>query len=161
MSRRLFCLMLVVTVLSLAAAGCDRQEESPPPHARVEKARSRVVVPESVQGQWKAVKIAIFDKQTEKETVYTVDIGYDFSVGDDGLRVKVENFLPAFIMDGKVMTSASNATKNPAAQIVISKQEKVLFDGWLFSLYPSTHAFDHPRYSLTLVDFVPAGGKKG
>ena len=35
------------------------------------------------------------------------------------------------------MTSVSNETKNPAAQIVISKDGKEFFKGWLFSLYPS------------------------
>jgi len=82
-------------------------------------------------------------------------------LADTGLLLRVKNFLPAFIMDGTTMTSASNETKNPAAQIVITEGEKEVYRGWLFSLYPGTHAFQHPRYSFTLVDFVPASAKKG
>jgi hypothetical protein len=59
-------------------------------------------------------------------------------------------------MDGITMTSVSNEVKNPGAQIVISEEGKEAFNGWLFSLYPGIHAFQHSRYSFTLVDFIPA-----
>ena len=159
----LFRLPFVVFLLGLlvVAGGCSRREEPAPVQPAKVRHFQRVVVPPSVQGQWKAVKIAVFDKQTRKQTVYTVDIGSSFVVDDSTLTIKVENFLPAFIMDGKTMTSVSNQTKNPAAQIAISDDGKQLYQGWLFNLYPATHAFQHPRYSFTLVDFVPTAGKKG
>ncbi len=155
-------LALVLLGLLLGAAGCNQQQEQPPPaKPAIVKKTKRIVIPDTVQGKWKAVKIAVLDKETRKQVVYTVEIGDSFAVDDSTLRVKVNTFLPAFIMDGTTLTSASNATKNPAAQIVISEDGKELYRGWLFSLYPATHAFQHPRYSFTLVDFVPAATKKG
>jgi hypothetical protein len=68
----------------------------------------------------------------------------------------VETFLPAFIMDDARMTSSSNKATNPAARIVIEEEGKLIYRGWLFGLYPDTHAFQHPRYNFTLLGYQPA-----
>jgi hypothetical protein len=59
-------------------------------------------------------------------------------------------------MQGTTLTSQSNEPKNPAAQIRVSEGGKEIFKGWLFALYPTTHAFQHPRYGFTLKGYVPA-----
>jgi hypothetical protein len=152
-------------VLLLSAAACTRQEEPQPALAPVaastSKTEAQVVIPDAVKGQWKAVKIAVLDKETQQETVYTVAIGGEFVVAGTAIRLQVKNFLPAFIMDGRILTSASNETRNPAVQVVVSENDTKIFAGWLFTLYPSAHAFQHPRYGFSLVDYVPAHGKKG
>ena len=56
----------------------------------------------------------------------------------------------AWILASDLLVSA--LFKDPS---VITRLE--IFKGWLFSLYPTTHAMEHPRYSFTLVGFVPAG----
>jgi len=160
-----FVLLALVASL-IAVGGCDKQEEksgkevAPATVQPVRKAETRVVVPAEVQGKWAAVKIAVLDKDHNRERVYAIEIGSELALPDTGLVLKVKNFLPAFIMDETTMTSASNETRNPAAQIAISEGAKEIFKGWLFSLYPGTHAFQHPRFSFTLVDFVPADTKK-
>jgi hypothetical protein len=70
--------------------------------------------------------------------------------------IQVETFLPAFIMEGSTMTSASNELKNPGAKVQITENGAVIFRGWLFSLFPNTQAFMHPKYGFSLVDVVPA-----
>jgi len=72
------------------------------------------------------------------------------------MSIEVENFLPAFIMEGSSITSASNDLKNPAAKVKINEASTVLFKGWMFARYPTTHAFMHPRFSFTLIDAVPS-----
>ena len=145
--------------------GCSRQEEpAAVPAATVavpKKAPTQVVVPDSVKGKWKAVKIAVHDKADKRQEIFAVDIGSSLMIPDSDLSLKVENFLPAFQMTGTTLTSVSNETSNPAAQIVISEKGQEIFRGWLFSLYPNTHAFQHPRFSFNLVDFIPAGQKGG
>ena len=158
MIKGLISLLLVLALF----AGCSKKEEkqvvSPAAtSAQAAKKESVVVVPNSVKGKWKAVKIAVTDKDTNKETVYTVVIGATFTIPDTNLSVKVENFLPHFMMDGTTLTSQSNEPKNPAAQIRISEGGNEIFKGWLFSRFPTTHAFQHPKYGFTLVDFIPAG----
>ena len=156
-------LFAVVTMLAVLAAGCSKKEESKPegmasPHGEMatKKKDSVVVLPESVKGKWKAVKIAVTDKGANKETVYTVNIGSELAIPDSGLSIAVDTFLPHFTMDGTTLTSQSNEPKNPAAQIRIMEGGKEVFKGWLFSLYPTTHSFNHPKYGFTLVDFIPA-----
>ncbi len=154
--------LLVFALCTLAlAAGCAKKEEkvseTVPAHAPggVRK-EAAVIVPDSVKGKWKAVKIAVTDKVSGKETVYTVGIGNAVAIPASNLVLKVDTFLPHFVMEGTTLTSQSNEPKNPAAQIRIMEDGKEIFKGWLFSLDPTTHACQHPRYGFTLVDFVPA-----
>lgn len=153
--------LISTLLLALFFTGCSGKEEkkagetSPGP-GHVAKKEAVVVVPDSVKGKWKAVKIAVTRKETNKETIYTVPIGSEVAIAASGLSIKVDNFLPHFVMEGTTLTSQSNEPKNPAAQIRIMDSGKEIFKGWLFSLYPTTHAFQHPQYGFTLVDFLPA-----
>jgi hypothetical protein len=155
-----------ITVLALimivALAGCKKKEEpqppvTMPPHGMMEeKHESVVVVPDSVKGKWKAVKIAVLDKNTQKRSEYEVAVGSEVAVTGSDLVIKVDNFLPDFIMDGPVRTSASGEPKKPAAQVSITEAGKEVYKGWLFYNLPSPHDFQHPRYAVSLAGFVPA-----
>jgi hypothetical protein len=162
--KALLSIVSILFLSLLALSGCTSQEEKEPAPEPVKKtvpkAQTVVVIPESVQGMWKAVKISVQDKEKASEEIYTVDIGYAFDLDNSNLRLQVVNFLPHFVMDGKTLTSVGNDTKNPAVQIVITENGTEIFNGWLFSLYPNTHAFQHARYSFSLADFLPAV-KKG
>ena len=96
----------------------------------------------------------ITDSETGKKEVVEINIGEDKLVEGTGLKVKAISFLPAFQMNGPIVTSRSNEPDNPAAQIEISEGESQLFKGWLFTLYPTTHAFTHPKYSIALMEGV-------
>jgi len=120
------------------------------------KTASVVVVPASVMGKWKAVKIQVADKNVKRQRVFTIPIGSEFKLPDSNLTLTVENFLPHFVMDGTTLTSASNELRNPAAQLSVKEGGREIFRGWLFTLYPTTHSFQHPQYGFTLVDYVPA-----
>ena len=161
---RVVLMMVAIAAMTISLVpGCKKKEEkkaesvaSAPAQGGAKK-ESVIVVPDNVKGKWKAVKIAVTDKSVNKESVYTVALGADFSIPDSSLVIRVENFLPHFTMDGTTLTSQSNEPKNPAVQVKIMDGGKEVFKGWLFSLYPTTHAFNHPKYGFTLVDFVPAG----
>lgn len=112
----------------------------------------QVVVPDEVTNTWKAVVLEVTDKESGKSQDVTVDIGQSATV--DGLEVTVENFLPSFSMGGGQITSKSAATDNPAVQLEVKEGGTEVFSGWLFSLYPDAHPFQHDKYSILLKDFV-------
>jgi len=142
-------------VTIVAAAGCNDTETQKPAASRTQvvKKESVVVVPGCVKGKWKAVKVQVTDKSSKGGAVYTVGIGSELKIPDSGLTLRVDNFLPHFVMDGTTLTSQSNELKNPAAQMIISEAGREIYRGWLFSLYPSIHAFQHPQYGFTLVGY--------
>jgi len=117
----------------------------------------RVVVPDSVAGKWKSVKIALQDQETGTENIYQVDIGGSFKIPDTSLRVTVENFLPAFSVNAERATSVTNQPTNPATLIVVREGEQEVHRGWVFGLYPDRHQFKNPRYKFVLLDYRPAG----
>jgi len=158
-------LTVIFCALLLCALGCqekkqpvqfadswsDVQVSRQPPAQKL-----RIVVPEDVQGKWQSVNIAVRDFETGSEEFHIVAVGESFKLVGTELKVTVDHFLPAFIMDGKQITSSSNLATNPAAHILIHEQDELIYSGWLFALYPDTHAFQHPRFNLTLVGYEPS-----
>ena len=145
---------------SLLLTSCSNREEKKSvetsSHGQNLKKQTTVVDPPVSKGKWRAVVIGVTDKQTGKEIAYEVAIGSETSVPDSRISISVENFLPNFIMQGTVLTSQSNEPKNPAVKIRVFEGGKEIFKGWLFALYPTTHAFQHPHYGFTLKGYVPA-----
>jgi len=148
-------------ILFAGLSGC-RQDQQPPPkktdvdslNAHTPKAGAAIVVPPYVAGKWKAVKIAVIDKSNVSQKVYIIPIGGKVAIPASDMVIRVEAFLPAFIMEGSIMTSASNELKNPGVKVQITEGGALIFDGWLFSKFPNTHAFMHPKYGFTLVAVV-------
>ena len=140
----------------VAAAGCNHQEDKKSAASKPLSAKmaSVVVVPDSVKGKWKAVKISVADKNSRSRKIYTIAIGSEFKLPGSDLTLKVENFLPHFVMEGTTITSQSNEPVNPAAQLGITEKGREIYKGWLFMFYPTTHPFQHPQYGFTLVDYV-------
>jgi hypothetical protein len=143
--------------------GCQ-QEQQPPykveiAHSHPNNKEATIVIPPGVTDRWKAVKIAVIDKSNVSQKLYTIPIGGKLSIPSSNLIIEVETFLPSFTMEGSIMTSSSNELKNPGAKVRITENGAVIFKGWLFSLFPKTHAFMHPKFGFTLIDVVPAKSK--
>lgn len=120
------------------------------------KKESKVVVPESQKGKWKAIKIAVTDLATGKETTHVAPLGGDYLIPGTGLTLRVETVLPDFGMGEGVITSKSDKMENPAAQVRVLEGGKEMFKGWMFKLYPEAHPFENAKYGIKLLDFVPA-----
>jgi Uncharacterized protein conserved in bacteria (DUF2155) len=116
---------------------------------------SFVDVPDTVKGRWSGVVLEISDKKNSSSGEYTVPLGSALKVPGSDLRVEVKEYLPAFVMQGSTITSLSNEPNNPAAFVSVSEGGSEIFAGWLFSRYPTTHAFSHPRFAITLKEGVP------
>lgn len=156
MKRLMKLLVLSSLVAIVLTTGCNEKQKQEPAAAvpQPAKAPTVVVVPDDVRRKWKAVQIAVSDKHQNQRQVYTLKVGSELKLPGSNLTLRVENFLPHFVMEGTILTSQSNELVNPAAQIVIREDAKEIYKGWLFSLYPTTHAFQHPLYGFTLVDYL-------
>jgi hypothetical protein len=168
MIRKLTAVVLVAGLV-LLFAGCkkeEKQQQLPPGHPGMEggmpqmppagapKVDRKVVVPKDVQAKWKAVKLIVEDKATKKPTEYTVNVGSDLAVPNTKVTVKVLAFLPHFMMGDKEITSASNELKMPAAQVIVQEPGKPDWKGWLFSLQPDMHPYQHEKIALKLAGGV-------
>ena len=172
--------------LLIAAGACKKKQEQPVPQTNIPgqqmpagqpgqpgmqpgqkivmpKGETKIVVPDMVKGQWKAVILQVDSKATKKTAEYTVNLNSDFKIPNSNLKITVGEFLPDFRMNGLEMTSATNDPNNPAVGVKIFDGSKQVFPapdkkwGWLYSKFPTMHPFEHPDYSIVL----KSGVKKG
>jgi hypothetical protein len=97
----------------------------------------------------------VIDKTRGTENIYTIPIGTSFTVPSSSLNIHVEAFLPSFTMEGTTITSSSNELLNPGAKVRIRENGAPVFQGWLFSKFPNTHAVTNPKFGFSLIGVVP------
>ena len=138
------------------------QENTEKPHGNLRPTNSHrtvkektVIVPPEVLRRWKAVKIVVIDKTRGTENIYDVRIGSTFKIPSSALTITLEAFLPAFIIEGTTITTSSNELVNPSAKVRISENNTPVFQGWLFSKFPNTHAVSHPKFGFSLIGVGP------
>lgn len=162
--KRGFVWGVVTTIIAanLVFTGCKKKqpEQMMAPQQQAsqmgvpQKIETVLIVPDEVKKKWKAIKLNLTDKATNKSTLVTAEIGKETPLPGTNLKVFVEAFLPAFKMDGGQITSTSaDQTTNPAAKVIITEDGQEIFKGWLFELYPTVHPFNHPKYTLSLAGY--------
>jgi hypothetical protein len=126
--------------------------------AQTDKVERDVVVPEALKGKWKAVKLQVRNKKNEKANELKItELGSTFNLQEANtkLKVTVGPFLPNFVMSKTSYTSINNELTNPAVQLTVEENGKVVYKGWAFAKYPTLYAFEHDVFSFQLMDFVP------
>ncbi len=160
--------VIVILVLAMSFGACKKKEakpQLPPGHPGMEgsmpgnvqempKIERKVVIPNEVKAKWKSVKLSIEDKAAKSSKEYVVPVGSDLAVPNSKIKVKVLAFLPDFKMGDQEITSASDKPNNPAAQVVVEEPGKPEWKGWLYSLHPAVHPFQHEKIAITLVGGV-------
>jgi hypothetical protein len=153
---------------SLLTVSCkEKSQQAPPqtqnmqpqtasPHGMVPPAERTVSLPDSVKGKWSAVKVEVLYKEKNEKKQFDVPLNSDFAVPDSDIVISVGEFFPEFTLDGNTYTSISNEEKNPATKVKITQEDKVIFEGWLFTNFPSVHPFENEKYGITLVGGIAA-----
>ena len=113
-----------------------------------------VVVKNTQQAKWKAIKISILNVASGKVTTQAVPPGAEVPIQGTGLTLRVDTILSDFTMSGGVISPASDTLRNPAAQVQLSGGGKLLWKGWMFKRFPDTRKFDDDKVTLNLVDLV-------
>jgi hypothetical protein len=172
MKKVLVAVLLAGLVVSFA--GCKKKEEKPqlpPGHPSTEggmpaqgmppagmpampKVDRAIEVPKEVAAKWKAVKLMIEDKAAKTSKEYTIKVGDEQALPNSNFKVKVHYFLPDFKMGEKSITSASDKPNNPAAQVSVTEGGKEIWKGWLYTLHPGIHPFQHEKIGLALAGGV-------
>ncbi|MCL4471528.1 MAG: hypothetical protein ACYC05_13150 [Sulfuricella sp.] len=114
-----------------------------------------VVVPDSIKGHWKAVNLVITGPDGKEKAVRAA-VGDKIDIGTEGAQMHVMNFLPAYTSDFNTATSSSNEPTNPAVQVQLIKQGKVLAEGWVFQKLPDFNSFSSGLVKVKLVSAEPA-----
>ncbi len=65
--------------------------------------------------------------------------------------ILVDSFFTTFKMDEKGVINSSLEEVNPATKVKLYKDDRIVFDGWLFQNYPDVHQFSDPEYSFILL----------
>jgi hypothetical protein len=154
--------VLAGVVIMLSFVSCKKEEEGripgpPSPGIMMPPGETQIVVPDFVKDKWKAVKLSIDDKIANKTDDVVINIGGEYAIPESNLKIKINDFLPDFIMDGLTITSKSGELNNPAVNIVVLEGDVELFKGWLYSKYPAIHPFQHEKYGLMLKEAVQEG----
>jgi hypothetical protein len=192
MKRKIMVLACSIALL-LAAGACKKKQEQPVPQTNIPgqqmpagqpgqpgmppaqpgmqpgqnivmpKGETKIVMPDAVKGQWKAVVLQVESKATKKTAEYTVNLNSDFKVPNSNLKITVGEFLPDFRLNLLEVTSPTNEPNNPAVGVRIFDGSKQVFPapgkkwGWLYAKFPTMHPFEHPDFSIVL----KGGVKKG
>ena len=115
------------------------------------------VVPQEVEGQWKAVKIMVRNKIDEsRNSIKMVSLGDSFELDGSAIKVTIGPFMPNFVMTQKNYSSKGNELTNPAVRLIVEENGKILYEGWAFAKYPTMYAFEHDEFALQLMDYIPA-----
>ncbi len=111
---------------------------------------------DEIEHAWRGATIRVVDVTTGLTETIDVDLGSTVALGDSGLTLTAETFIPAFVMDDSGITSSSDEPGNPAVKVVIVEQGKDPYRGWLFANMPEIHPFPHNRYQVLLVEGIPS-----
>ena len=105
---------------------------------------------------WSGIRVEVVDSETGDAQTLDIQLGEASALGDSGLTLSVDTFIPDFVMDEGGIKSRSAETHNPAARVVISEEGAIAYEGWLFAAMPEIHPFPHSRFRVLLVEGIPA-----
>ena len=157
----------VALTLALIVAGCGAGTDSTGPEAQpvpdgdahgmstgspmggmMGDLDTEIALEPEIAEAWTGIKVEVVDSETGDSQVIEVLLGESEVLGDSGLTLSTDTFVPDFVMDETGITSRSAETHNPAARVVISEEGMADYQGWLFAAMPEIHPFQHDRYQV-------------
>jgi hypothetical protein len=107
-----------------------------------------------IAGAWSGIRVHVVDSETGDGQIFDIALRETVALGDSGLTLSADTFVPDFVMDERGITSRSAETHNPAARVVITEEGMADYQGWLFAAMPEIHPFPHDRFQVLLVEGI-------
>jgi hypothetical protein len=108
-----------------------------------------------IAAAWSGIRVHVVALDSQEGQIFDVTLGETAVLGDSGLSLTAEAFIPDFVMDETGITSRSAETHNPAARVLITEEGAEDYGGWLFAAMPEIHPFPHQRYQVLLIEGIP------
>ena len=168
-------LLVCALALTLGIAGCGTETDTPPAetqtmpnddvHAGVAGPpadgmmgglNTEIDLSEEIAAAWSGVRVHVSDNESGEAEMFEIALGGTAPLGESGLTLSADTFIPDFVMDESGITSRSAETHNPAVRVVITEEGMADYEGWLFAAMPEIHPFPHDRYQVLLVEGIPS-----
>jgi hypothetical protein len=117
---------------------------------------TEIALDPEIAGAWSGIRVHVVDSETGDGQIIEVALGETLALGDSGLTLSADTFVPDFVMDEGGISSRSAETHNPAVRVVIAEEGVADYEGWLFAAMPEIHPFPHDRYQVLLVEGIPS-----
>ena len=166
-------IVFILLALFIIIAGCKKNEEQkavenaerlknilkqdlakplhePMPADKKDKKDIPVIVSSEVKAKWKNITFTVTDKTKKSGNDFTVPINGKSNITGTNMEIEVKDFVPHFIMGEKGIISETNELKNPAARVVITEKNKIIYTGWIFKKYPAVPLFMHDTFEIQL-----------
>jgi hypothetical protein len=129
----------------------------PPSGGMMGGLNTEIALDQEIADAWTGIRIHLVDNESGDAQMFDITLGETVPLGDSGLTLAADTFIPDFVMDESGITSRSAETQNPAASVVITEEGAADYEGWLFAAMPEIHPFPHDRYQVLLMEGIPAG----
>ncbi|MBI5885158.1 MAG: hypothetical protein HZB85_01060 [Deltaproteobacteria bacterium] len=125
------------------------------------KGQNEVKLSKEVMAKWNEVQLEITDSAAKKKATVVVKVGASVPLMNKAFKLKVETFVPDYVINEKhVIESRSNKANNPAVLVALLEGDKVVAKGWVFKSLPDFNSYTDKRYPVTLLGPSAEGGKK-
>lgn len=122
------------------------------------KSQKEVKLSKEVMAKWNEVTLDIVDAASKKKETVVLKVGATKKLANPGFTLKIETFVPDYVIVDTHIESRSNEPKNPAVLVALLEGDKTVAKGWVFKALPDFNSYIDPRYQVTLVG--PWAGEK-
>ncbi|MBI5562723.1 MAG: hypothetical protein HY894_07745 [Deltaproteobacteria bacterium] len=123
------------------------------------KTQKEVRLSKEVAAKWNEVKLDIVDAAGKTKDTLTLKVGSTTPLKRPGFKLRVEAFVPDYVIVENHIESRSNEPKNPAVLVELTEGGKSVARGWVFKALPDFNSYTDSRFQVSLVG-PWAGDKK-
>lgn len=123
------------------------------------KSQKEVKLSKEVMAKWNEVQLEITDGASKKKDKLTVKVGASVALKNPAFKLKIEAFVPDYMITEDHIESRTNEADNPAVLVALLEGDKVVAKGWIFKALPDFNSYTDQRFPVVLVGPSSKGKK--